>query len=71
MNDLIHNILRTRLRNVLARRPIHGTKTDAYNVTGAAASLLSAIHSVVNGISDTEKRCAKFDYTSRGVASSA
>ena len=35
------------------------------------ASLESAIHSVVNGISDTENRCAKFDQIRRGVASSA
>lgn len=32
-------------------------KTVAYKATGAAASLLSAIHSVVNGINDTENRC--------------
>ena len=47
------------------------TKTAAYIATGAAASLLSAIHSVVNGINDTEKRCAKLDHISRGVATSA
>jgi hypothetical protein len=43
----------------------------AYSATGAAASLVSAIHTVANGISDTEKRCAKLDHTSRGVADSA
>ena len=47
------------------------TKTAAYIATGAAASLLSAIHSVVNGIIDSEKRCSKLDHISRGVATSA
>ena len=37
----------------------------AYSATGAAANLVSAIHSVVNGISDTEKRCAKLNHTGR------
>ncbi|CNK77681.1 Uncharacterised protein [Mycobacterium tuberculosis] len=47
------------------------TNTSAYNATGAAASRESAIHSVVNGISDTENRWAKFDQIRRGVASLA
>lgn len=47
------------------------TKTAAYVAIGAAASRLPAIHSVVNRISDTENRCAKFDHTSRGVDYSA
>src|SRR5258705_13193887 len=47
------------------------TKTAAYSATGAAANLVSAIHTVANGMSDTEKGWAKLNHTSRGVATSA
>ena len=47
------------------------TKTAAYSDTGALASLLSAIHSVANGISHTENSCAKLNHSSRDVATSA
>jgi hypothetical protein len=77
MNDLIRNILLIRcemssIDRFPTEREIGDVNEDEHGrIQRHRRGSQSAIHSVVNGISDTENRCAKFDHTSRGVVTSA